>query len=52
MALFEGDNDEVWHWDGFRLPAYPDASQIPGIEDPEIERLPQSTTNSLGHRHK
>ena len=39
MALFEGDNDEVWHWDGFRLPAYPDASQIPGIEDPEIERL-------------
>ena len=21
------------------LPAYPDASQIPGIEDPEIERL-------------
>ena len=44
IALFEGDNDEVWHWDGFRLPAYSDASQIPGIEDPEIERL-----TSVGH---
>ena len=39
LGIFEGDNDEVWHWDGFRLPAYADVTQIPGVEEPRIERF-------------
>jgi hypothetical protein len=44
IGIFEGDNDEVWHWDGFRLPAYADVTQIPGVEEPRIERF-----TSVGH---
>ncbi len=44
MGIFEGDSGEVWHWDGFQLPAYSDPVQIPGIEDPKTERL-----NSVAH---
>ena len=44
MGIFEGDSGEVWHWDGFQLPAYSDPMQIPGIEDPKTERL-----NSVAH---
>ena len=39
MGIFEGDHGEVWHWDGFQLPAYTDATLIPGIEDPDIRRF-------------
>ena len=39
MGIFEGDRGEVWHWDGFQLPAYTDATLIPGIEDPDIRRF-------------
>lgn len=39
MGIFEGDHGEVWHWDGFQLPAYTDATLIPGIEDPGIRRF-------------
>tara|TARA_B100000949_G_C14136617_1_gene388903 strand:- start:218 stop:703 length:486 start_codon:yes stop_codon:yes gene_type:complete len=39
MGIFEGDHGEVWHWDGFQLPAYTDAALIPGIEDPDIRRF-------------
>ena len=59
MACFEGDKGEVWHWDGFQLPAYPEIDQIPGIEDPDIERfvsvshnftwLPKTRRVSGGH---
>ena len=39
IGIFEGDHGEVWHWDGFQLPAYTDATLIPGIEDPNIRRF-------------
>ena len=33
MSVFEGDAGQRWHWDGFRLPAYPTPEKIPGVED-------------------
>ena len=45
IGVFEGDRGEVWHWDGFQLPAYTQADQIPGIEDPGIKRFTSVSHN-------
>ena len=39
MGVFEDADGHQMHWDGFILPAYGDPDDIPGIEDPGIERL-------------
>jgi len=39
MGVFEDADGHQMHWDGFILPAYDDPDDIPGIEDPGIERL-------------
>ena len=45
IGAFEGAHGEIWHWDGFQLPAYSQVDQIPGIEDPDIKRFASVSHN-------
>jgi hypothetical protein len=45
FVIFENELGEPWHQEGMILPAYPSAADVPGIEDPGVERM-----DRLGHR--
>jgi hypothetical protein len=39
FGVFEDANGYAWHQDGAIVPAYADPAQIPGVEDPGIEKM-------------
>jgi hypothetical protein len=39
VGIFEDADGGRWHWDGFKVPAYATAAEIPGVEDPRTESL-------------
>ena len=38
-GLFEDQHAEMWHWDGMLMPTYSNPDDLPGVEDPDAERL-------------
>ncbi len=39
FLIFEDETGSAWHQDGMLVPAYASAEQIPGVEDPGVERM-------------
>ncbi len=39
FGVFEDENAHMWHADGAIVPAYTDASKIPGVEDPGLRSV-------------